>query len=95
MLCIAVSVEKMGTEEVYWKFWDRLSGRVQHIAMALAQKSGEEPRRDDRTRLLRGMLHADTPWQKLDYEKCSIIHGRVCILDFVEKAGTNVDVFEA
>jgi hypothetical protein len=41
------------------------------------------------------MLKADAPWQKLDYENQDIALGKELILEFVNNAGKNVDVFEA
>lgn len=41
------------------------------------------------------MLLADAPWQKLDYERQDIALGKDLILEVVENAGKNVNVFEA
>jgi hypothetical protein len=95
MLHVAVSVERSGEETTYWTFWNRLFDKVLATAVALSGKSAEETLHDARTQLIRGMLYADAPWQKVDYQKCNIRHGKDYILKFVAVAGTNVDVFEA
>jgi hypothetical protein len=95
MLYMAVAAERAGDDSSYWQFWKLLSGKVQDIALTLAESSPEEAQSDGRTRLIRGMLYADAPWQQADYEKCTIAHGKDSILNFVEKAGRNADVFEA
>lgn len=93
--CIAVEAEKASQEEGYWKFWQRLSIKIQEIAIEIAQHSSEKRYIDDRSKLIRGFLKSDIDWQKIDLENQSISHGKDMILDFVNKAGKNVDVFEA
>ena len=96
LLCIAVSTEKMGNKELYWRFWKQFSDRVQEIAIAISQELNKQNSRyNEKTKLIRGMLHADNPWQKVDYENQDIVHGKDLILEFVKNAGTNPDVFES
>jgi hypothetical protein len=87
--------KKSGRKELYWKIWRNLSKTVQGIALTLVQGYDRRGRRDERTKLIRRMLYADTPWLKSDYENQDIIFGKKLIIDFVENVGSNPDVFEA
>ncbi|AFY93168.1 ATP-binding protein [Chamaesiphon minutus] len=93
--CIALEAEKRNKNEVYWQLWKELSPKVQEIAIAVARNNSEYRQRDNRQKLIRSMLHADTPWQKLDYENQDIGLGKDSILEFVTNTGKNPDVFES
>lgn len=95
LLGLAYSTEIMGNKELYWRLWKQLSDKVQSIALEIAHKQGQGYGRDDRTKLIRDMLKADVPWQKVDYENQDIALGKDLILAFVKNAGMNPDVFEA
>jgi hypothetical protein len=95
ILCIAAEAEKRNKNEVYWQLWKELSPKVQEIAIAVAKNNSEYRQRDSRQKLIRSMLHADTPWQKLDYENQDVRIGKDSILKFVTNAGKNPDVFES
>jgi hypothetical protein len=93
--CIALEAERQNKKEVYWQLWKELSPKVQEIAIAVARNNSEYRQRDNRRKLIRSMLHADAPWQKLDYENQDIRLGKDLILEFVTNAGKNPDVFES
>jgi hypothetical protein len=95
ILCIAAEAEKRNKNEVYWQLWKELSPKVQEIAIAVAKNNSEYRQRDKRQKLIRSMLHADTPWQKLDYENQDIGLGKDLILEFITNTGKNPDVFES
>ena len=95
ILCVAVEAEKEDKKEVYWQLWKELSHKVQEIAIQLAKFDADYRQRDNKRELIRGILHADAPWQKVDYEKQDIAFGKKIILEFVTNAGKNPDVFEA
>jgi hypothetical protein len=95
ILCVAVEAEKENHKEVYWQLWKELSQKVQEIAIEITQHDAEYRRRDDRRKLIRGMLKADVEWQKIDFENQDIAYGKELILEFVANAGNNPDVFEA
>ena len=95
VLCIAVEAERTGERETFWRIWKELSQKVQGIAIEIAQQDSDHRRWDERTKLIRGMLHADTDWQKIDLENQDIAYGKDLVLEFVENAGKNPDVFEA
>lgn len=94
-LHIALSAERLKQEELYWKFWKHFSEKVQKIAISLILIPTQTRRYDKRTKLIRGMLHADIPRQKVDYENQSIIYGKDLIFQFAENAGANPDIFES
>ena len=93
---ILLSVEyycaKMDRKEFYWDLWSHLSEAVQNIAVSL---SGNTSNDGSKIKLIKGMLHSDTPWQKVDYEKQEIAIGKDLIFEFVENVGNNKYVFEA
>jgi energy-coupling factor transporter ATP-binding protein EcfA2 len=91
LLHIELFSEKQNNKQLYWHLWDRLSEGVQKIAISFSK----EKKSDNRGKLIRGMLHADTPWQKVDFEKHDIDLGGDLILNFVDAAGMNPDVFES
>jgi len=93
LLYLELVTEKMGKKELYWKFWAKLSEKVQEIAISIQNQSRYSS--DDKVKLIRSMLHADTPWQKVDYENEDIALGKDLILEFVNNAGENPDVFGA
>lgn len=95
LLSIALATEKTGDKERYWIIWSKLSEKVQSIAVELAVHDYRTRQRDDRRKLIRGMLGADIEWQKVDYERQDIALGKDLILEFVTNAGKNPDVFEA
>ena len=95
ILYVAVEAEKTNQEEIYWQLWKALSQKVQGIAIEIGQDDSDYRIRDDRKILIRGMLHADTEWQKIDFENQAIANGKDMILQFVDGAGKNPDVFEA
>jgi hypothetical protein len=95
LLEIDYFTEKSRKKELYWNLWEKLSETVQGIALALIQDYDRHGRHDERTKLIRSMLCVDMPWQKSDYENQNIIFGKKLILDFVDKVGSNPDVFEA
>jgi hypothetical protein len=92
---IAYLAERTQKKELFWQLWNQLSEKLQAIAIELAQYDDEDGRRDQRRKLIRGMLEADVPWQKVDYESQDIALGKEPILTFVSNAGKNPDVFEA
>jgi hypothetical protein len=96
VLCVAVEAEKAKQKEVYWKLWQQLSTKVQEIAIEIAQHSSGKRHFDaDRSKLIRGFLHSDIDWQKIDLGNQEIAAGKDVILEFVTNAGKNADVFEA
>lgn len=95
ILCVAVEAEKEDQKAVYWQLWKELSRKVQEIAIEIGQHDSKHWQRDDRRKLIRGMLEADTNWRKIDLENQDIANGKKLILEFVANAGKNPDVFEA
>lgn len=95
LFSIAVHTEKIGKKELYWRIWKLLSVTVRNIAISLSQKQDRRYISDAKTKLIRSMLYADTPWQKVDYENQEISLGKDLIIDFVTNAGMNHDVFES
>jgi hypothetical protein len=95
LLSVAVVTETQGRKDLYWDFWTELSKKVQAIAIEATQHDLQHRGEGNSRKLIRGMLKADIPWQKLDYETQDIALGRELILEFVQNAGKNVDVFEA
>ncbi|WDU77708.1 hypothetical protein [Lysinibacillus sp. G01H] len=81
--------------EIYWSIWRLVSATVQDIACSIDGDDIYNDKIRDYKKLIRGMLHADTPWQKLDYENMNILKGKKDILSFVEQAGGNLDVYES
>jgi len=94
LLYVAVVAERKGEIEIYWKLWHQLSKTVQDIALELAN-TNFDTQESDKRKLIRGMLHADLDWQRIDYENADISLGKDLILEFVENAGQNCDVFES
>ncbi|HUS10606.1 MAG TPA: ATP-binding protein [Pyrinomonadaceae bacterium] len=94
-LSVAVVTENNNKKELYWAFWKELSKKVEDIAIATADRDSRYQGEKNSRKLIRGMLLADAPWQKLDYERQDIALGKDLILEFVENAGKNLDVFEA
>ncbi|MBB3132260.1 energy-coupling factor transporter ATP-binding protein EcfA2 [Paenibacillus rhizosphaerae] len=95
LLHIEYQSEKLGNKEIYWRLWKQLSDKVQGISLDIASKQGLGYRGDDRTKLIRNMLHVDLSWQKVDYESQDIALGKEAIIEFVKNTGVNSDVFEA
>lgn len=91
---IAVRAERTQRKELYWKIWGMLSTKAQAIAHEITQYD-QRAQRDRRRELIRGMLHADTPWQKVDYEDQDISLGKDLIIEFAQNAGKNPDVFDS
>jgi hypothetical protein len=94
-LNISLLTERAQEKELYWELWRQLSQKVQAIAIENAERDSRYRGEGGRRKLIRGMLFADIPWQKIDYEKQDTALGKDLILDFVNSAGKNVDVFEA
>lgn len=94
-LQVAVIAERANKKEVYWKLWKKLSQRLQELAIGLATSDSRSRHQDSRRKLIRNMLHSDTPWRKVDYENQDIILGKELLLEFATNAGNNPDVFEA
>ncbi|MDQ1353719.1 MAG: hypothetical protein QG657_4026, partial [Acidobacteriota bacterium] len=97
-LYTSLSAQNMRQEKLFWRFWSHLSETIQKIAVSLAKMQSEDRRRDERTQLIRSVLYADTPWQKVDKENQNVIfrnYGKDLLLQFAENAGANPDVFEA
>jgi len=94
-LSVAVVTENNNQKELYWTFWRELSKKVESIAIATANQDSRYQSEKNSRKLIRGMLLADAPWQKLDYERQDIALGKDLILEVVENAGKNVNVFEA
>lgn len=95
LLNIALLTERAQNKELYWEFWSQLSKKVQSIAIENAEHDSKYRGEGGRRKLIRGMLSADVPWQKIDYENQYIALGKDLILEFVNNAGKHVDVFEA
>ncbi|MCI5209311.1 MAG: ATP-binding protein, partial [Candidatus Electrothrix sp. ATG2] len=97
LLHVAGVSERQERNEIYWQLWGQLSETVQQIALKESTEDSRDREQDESKKLIRGMLHADTPWQKFnhDYESQRIALGKELLLEFVEHAGTNQDVFEA
>jgi hypothetical protein len=94
-LQVAVIAERANKKEVYWQLWKALSPRLQELAISLAASESSSRHHDSRRTLIRNMLHADSPWQKVDYENQDVVLGKELLLEFVKNAGYNPDVFEA
>jgi len=94
-LQVAVIAERANKKEVYWQLWKELSQKIQELAIRLADSESRSRQQNSRRKLIRSMLHSDSPWQKTDYENQDIILGRELLLEFVTNAGRNPDVFEA
>lgn len=95
LLNIALQSERAEKKQLYWEFWKRLSKKVQTIATENAQNDSRYGVQEGSRKLIRGMLKADVPWQKIDYKNQDIALGKEPILDFVKNAGKNPDVFES
>jgi hypothetical protein len=95
ILQVALVSERENKKEIYWQLWRDLSQKVQKIAIEVADNDSDYRWRDDRRKLIRKMLYADTPWQKVDYENQDVALGKGLLLEFVTNAGKNPDVFEA
>ncbi|MGZ5434990.1 MAG: ATP-binding protein [Pyrinomonadaceae bacterium] len=94
-LMFAFVAETNNKKQLYWNFWRELAGKVQQIAIRTAQQDSHSRGDSNSQKLIRGMLKADAPWQKLDYENQDIRIGKDLVFEFVANAGKNVDVFEA
>lgn len=95
LLNISLLTESAQKKELYWELWSQLSEKVQAIAIENTERDSGYRGEGGRRKLIRGMLFADIPWQKIDYERQDIAHGKDLILEVVKNAGKNVDVFEA
>jgi len=95
ILCVAVEAENKDHKEVYWQLCEKLSQKVQEIAIEITQLDSDYRRQDDKRKLVRGILMADINWQKIDFEIQNIAYGKELLFDFVANAGKNPDVFEA
>lgn len=95
LLCIEYCAERMDRKNLYWNIWGKLSKKVQSIAISMSNQHSRYLEQDKQIKLIRGMMHADTPWQKMDYENQDIVLGKELIIEFVGNAGINPDVFEA
>jgi len=94
-LNVALVTENNNQKELYWTFWKGLSKKLENIAITTANQNRRYLSEKNSRKLIRGMLLADAPWQKLDYERQDIALGKDLILEVVENAGRNADVFEA
>jgi len=94
ILRVDIDAEKKDMKEVFWKLWKELSQKVQQIAIAITGYDSNYGR-DNGMELVRTMLMADIPWQQRDFENKKIAYGKVLILEFVNNAGKNPEVFEA
>lgn len=95
LLHVEYFTDKVGNKKLYWNLWEKLSEKVQNIALEISRKDERGYIRDDKTKLIREMLHLGFPWQKIDYINQDIALGKEPILKFVNGAGENSDVFEA
>jgi hypothetical protein len=95
LLHIALQSERADKKQLYWEFWKQLSKKVQSIAIENARNDSRYGIQEGSRKLIRGMLKADVPWQKIDYENQDIALGKEPMLDFVRNTGKNPDVFEA
>lgn len=95
LLNISLLTERGQKRELYWELWSELSEKVQAIAIENTERNTRYREDGEKSKLIRGMLFADIPWQKIDYERQDIALGKDLILEFVRGAGRNVDVFEA
>lgn len=87
--CIADREER---PDVYWRLWAHIAEPVQEIAILNATKD-EDHQSSESRRLIRSLLHGDSPWQKIDYETKPIARGKVQILEFASKTSKHPDVF--
>ncbi len=94
---IAFLAERSLKQTQYWELLGRLLPEMQTIAIELAARDKSNRRRDSRTNLIRGILHADSQWEKfnLAYESTQIAFGKEFILSFASSAGSNPEVFES
>lgn len=83
LLNIGLFTENNQKKELYWEVWNQLSKRVQTIAIEIARRDSQYREEGESRKLMRGMLKADVPWQKLDYENQDIALGKDLILEFV------------
>jgi len=97
LLHVAGVSERQGRKEIYWQLWGKLSEAVQQIALKKSTEDATDRKQGESRKLIRGMLYADTPWHKCDYdyESQGIALGKDLLLEFAENAGRNQDVFEA
>ncbi len=95
LLSVALASEKNRRKELYWSFWKILSEKVQDIAINASSQQSLRDSEDPKRKLIRGMLKADMPWQKIDYENQEIALGKDLILEFAVNAGKNIDVFDS
>jgi len=93
-LSFDVAMEKLDDFGSVWDLWSVLSPAVLDLALKSCGK-GSSRTREHTITLIRGMLHADTPWQGHESEKKDIIEGKEYILDFASKASCNTHVFES
>lgn len=94
VLQVEVISEQQGDNQLYWRLWSKFSKQVQELSIA---SSNKDPRYFDgnkTSKLIRRMLNTDTPWQKVQFENEHMLAGKDLILEFVTKAGMNIDVFE-
>lgn len=94
LLQVEVISEQRSDNQLYWRLWSKLSKQVQELSIV---SSSRDPRYYDdgkTSKLIRRMLHTDSPWQKVDFENHHMMTGKDIILEFVNKAGMNIDVFE-
>ena len=87
-LQVAVIAERADKKEVYWQLWKELSQKIQELAIKLADSESRSRQQDSRRKLIRRMLHADSPWQKTDYENQDIALGKELLLEFVNQEYT-------
>jgi hypothetical protein len=97
VLHVAGVSERQERNEIYWQLWGQLSETVQQIALKESVEDSRDRKQGESKKIIRGMLHADTPWKKFnhDHESQRIALGKELLLEFAENAGTNQDVFEA
>jgi hypothetical protein len=94
-LQVDIIAERASKKEVYWQLWKELSQTLQEIAIELTDNNSDYRSRDKKRKLIRGILHSDSPWKKADYESQDIALGKDLLLEFVTNTGKNSDVFAA
>ncbi|TPV56845.1 hypothetical protein FJ444_13885 [Aestuariibacter sp. GS-14] len=94
VLSFNVAVEKIENYEAIWSLWSLLEPEMHKIALNDVNER-YRGRQSDLTRLLRGMMYADTPWQGHENEAKDMNRGAVYLLEFAKCSASNSHVFEA
>ena len=95
ILHILIYAEDINQKKVCWQFLEKLSPKIQDIAIEIAQLDSNYRRQNDKRKLVRCILMADMNWQKIDFENQGIAYGKELLIDFAANAGKNPDVFGA